>query len=367
MKIQFNRVNLSEAIAVVSRAVSTKSTLPALEGILIKASQGKLTLCGYDLDTGISTTVEARVEEPGQIVLPARVLFDIVKRMPSDIVSMTCDGKGLTELKGGVTEFSILGIPADEFPEFPQLTDAVAVDLPQNVLRSMINQTLFAVAQSDAKPVHTGTLFDLAGDSITLVSVDGYRLAMRRERAKIDKPMKFIVPGKTLAEISKILSDDDSITEILVSRKHIVFKIGTFSIISRLLDGEFLDYIAAIPKTATTFVSVGTREMIDSIERTSLLISDRIKSPLRVKFEEGKVTLSCLTSLGRAYDEMGGRVTGPTVEMGFNNRYLLDALRACECDSVRFEISGALSPMKVVPLDGDSFLFLVLPVRLKSE
>jgi DNA polymerase-3 subunit beta len=367
MKIQFNRTEFSEALSVVSRAVSAKSTIPALEGILIRASQGKVSLCGYDLDTGITTQIEARVEEPGEIVLSARVLFDIVKRMPGELVRLQSDAKGLTELKSGVAEFSILGMPAEEFPELPQVTETVSVTLEQSILRSMIEQTLFAVAQSDAKPVHTGTLFDLSGDAVTLVSVDGYRLALRQEQVKTGKPIRFIVPGKTLSEIVKILSDGEGTVELQLAKRHVLFHIGCYSVLSRLLEGDFLDYATAIPKGATTVVEAGTRELVDSIERTSLLISDRIKSPLRVKFGEEKISLSCFTSLGKAYDEIEGLVNGPPVEMGFNNRYLLDALRACGCDKIRLEISGALSPMKVLPLKGENFVFLVLPVRLKSE
>ena len=165
----------------------------------------------------------------------------------------------------------------------------------------------------------------------------------------------------------KLLGDDDSGVELQVSKKHILFTIGETSIVSRLLEGEFLDYNAAIPKDCSTTVKVSTRGLVSSIERTSLLISDRLKSPLRVVFDQGLVRMSCSTTIGKAYDECECQSQGPQVEMGFNNRYLMDALKNSEADMVKLEISGPLSPMKVVPLEGDSFLFLVLPMKLKTE
>ncbi|HAN44433.1 MAG TPA: DNA polymerase III subunit beta [Ruminococcaceae bacterium] len=358
---------LSEAVSNVSRAVSTKSTLSALEGILLKASGGSLTLTGYDLDMGISTSIEAYVKEEGEIVLSARLFFDMIKKMPSDKITITTSEKYLTTIKGDVTEYSILGIPANEFPELPVLNDTNTVAINQDILKSMIGQTLFAIATTDSKPVHTGSLFDIENNQITVVSVDGYRLAMRKEAAQTSQNLSFIVPGKTLAEVSKLLEEKDTPVEIKVSRKHIIFNIDGYMVVSRLLEGEFLDYKTAIPQNSTTTVNVTTRECIDCIERASLIISDRLKSPLKVSFENNAIKFSCTTAIGKAYDEIDCKVSGNPVEMGFNHKYLSDALRASECDEVRMEINGPLSPVKILPPSGDSFLFLVLPVRLKAE
>jgi DNA polymerase-3 subunit beta len=231
----------------------------------------------------------------------------------------------------------------------------------------MIRQTIFAVAESDAKPIHTGTLFELEKDKIRLVSVDGYRLAMREEKAQCDQELSFVVPGKTLGEVLKLLSDGDEELEILIGRRHIIFNIGNYRVISRLLEGEFLDYRAAIPASSSTEILVKTRSFIDSVERVSLLITDRLKSPLRCLFADNEIKVSCSTSIGRANDQFEAKINGNNVEMGFNNRYLLDALRNTEGDEVKIQLNGALSPMKVLPREGDSFLFLVLPVRLKNE
>jgi DNA polymerase-3 subunit beta len=372
MKIRCNRETFVEAISVVSRAVSTRATLPSLEGILLKAQDNAIELFGYDLDTGIVTNVEAHVDREGEIVLPARVLLEIVRKLPEEQMEFSVGDKFLTEIKSGFAQFTILGIDPADFPEFPSMGDTAAVSIAQNTLRSMIDQTLFAVAQSaqaDAKPVHTGTLFVLSeeNNSVTLVSVDGYRLALRRETCKIEESMRFIVPGRALSEMLRILPENDEKTKILVSKRHILFHVGPYEIFSRLLEGEFLDYMAAIPKKSDIRVRVSTREFIASIERAGLLISDRIKSPIRLQFSQDAIVLSCSTALGRVTDKIPAKTNGGPLEMGFNNRYLLDALRAAGCDEVTLEISGPLSPMKVVPLSGDGFLFLVLPVRLKNE
>ena len=200
-----------------------------------------------------------------------------------------------------------------------------------------------------------------------MVSVDGYRLALRREKANIDHKMNFIVPGKTLSDLQRLLDDSDDPVNIQVSKKHIIFEIGPCVVISRLLEGDFLNYRTAIPPDSSTTVSIQTRDLIDSIERTSLLISDRLRSPLKVAFGRNLIEISCSTTIGKAYDQAECSTEGAEVEMGFNNRYLLDALKASGCDKVKLEINGALSPMKIVPPEGDSFLFLVLPVRLKTD
>ncbi len=367
MKFTCSTASLSQAIARVSLAVSPKSTLPALEGILVTAKNNTLTLVGYNLELGITATLSAQVQEEGSIAIPAKLFSEIVRKTVSDEIAISCDQRFLVEIKGGVSEFTILGMSSMDFPELPTVGDGESVSIPENKLRSMVDQTLFAVAQNDAKPVHTGCLFLLEEQQATVVAVDGFRLALRREAAQSPKTMRFVVPGRSLNELLKLLGEEETPVDLQVSKKHILFTIGETSLISRLLEGEFLDYNAAIPKDCSTTVKVSTRGLSSSIERTSLLISDRLKSPLRVVFEDGLVKMSCSTTIGKAYDECQCETEGARVEMGFNNRYLMDALKNSDVDMVKLEISGPLSPMKVLPLEGDSFLFLVLPMKLKNE
>ena len=367
MKFTVNKSDITEAVSNIQRAVSTKTSIPALEGILLSATETGLELCAYDLELGITTVIPAFVMEPGKAVLSAKLFSDIVRRTPAETVTVSVDEKNMATLESGYSRFSIIGIPAEEFPELPKLSDSTQISLPGALLKSMIRQTLFAIAESDAKPIHQGSLFNMEKGVLDVFSVDGYRLAKRSEPIQFEEDLSFVVPGKTLSEILKLIKDSDDPVEISAGRRHILFKIDNYTVISSLLEGEFLNYKAAIPPDSQTEVVLKTREAIDSVERVSLLITDRLKSPVRCLFSDNELKLNCTTSMGRASDQLDVEMTGQSVEIGFNNRYLLEALRNTECDEVKVQLGGPLSPMKVVPKDGDSFLFLVLPVRLKSE
>lgn len=366
MKITCDKLKLNEAVLNIQRAVSSKSSVPALEGILIQAKENSVQLCGYDLELGITTYFECETEESGNIVLSAKLLGEIVRRLPAQTVTITTDEKLMTTIQSGETEYSIVGIPPQEYPELPAVGSDSTLKVQNSVLRSMIRQTLFAVAENDAKPIHTGTLFELEQNCLRLISVDGYRLAIREEPINCDLKTTFVVPGKTLGEVLKLLGNDEDEVELQIDRRHILFSIQNYTVISRLLEGEFLDYRAAIPSECSTELKVSTQNFISSVERVSLLITDRLKSPVRCIFGENEIHISCSTAIGRANDRLDAQITGNSLEMGFNNRFLLDALRNSECDEVRIQLNGPLSPMRILPREGNAFLFLVLPVRLKN-
>ena len=365
MRILCDRQSLVDAVSNVQRGVAAKSALPALEGILLRAYGSSLFLAGYDMELGITTTIEAQVSEPGEIVLTAKLFSEIIRKLPGEDVSIICNEKNNTTIRSGSSEFTIIGFSSDDYPELPSINDGAAVTVSQQVLKSMIRQTLFAVAQTDTRPVHTGVKFELENNNLRLIAVDGSRLAMRTETIKSTEQLSFVVPGKTLSEVLKLLNDSEETLYLTVGTRHIILEIGGYSVFSRLLDGEFLPYRKAIPAQATTTVRVKTRELIDAVDRASLVINDRLKSPLICRFKEDEISLSCITALGSANDSMFAKIEGRQEEMGFNSRFLLDALRNTESDEVVIELSGAQSPMKIVPVTGDSFLFLVLPVRLK--
>lgn len=369
MNIKCNSKELSEAVTNVQRAVSDKSTLSALEGILLRANNNNLYLCGYDLEFGISTNLNIQVLEEGEIILNARLLSDILRKNPGEIVEISTDEKNLTTIKSKNSNFSIIGIAAEEYPKLPDISDDVKINISGDILKNMIKQTTFAVADNDANPIHTGVLFEIFNDEIKMIAVDGYRLALRKEQIKLDENIEeqvsFVVPGKTLKEILSLINDDSNI-EIYIDKKHIIFNINGYKVISRLLEGKFLDYKAAIPKGNSTVVRVNTKDFINSVERVSLIIADRLKSPLKCIFKENEIKLSCTTAIGKASDEITAPCQGEEIEIGFNNRYLLDALKNSETDEVRIELTGPLSPMKILPKKGDNFIFLVLPVRLKG-
>jgi len=364
MNIRCERQSLIDAVSNVQRAVAAKSTIPALEGVLLRASGSSLFLAGYDLDLGITTTIEAEVKEPGSIVLTARLFGDIVRRLPNEIVTLETDSNLNATIRCGYSEFTLVGLSATDFAELPSVDDGIGFTFSQSTLKSMIRQTLFAVAQTDTRPVHTGTLFEIEGRQLRLVSLDGSRLALRNEPIDIDDTLQFVVPGKTLGEVLKLLSDEDKPLSVAVGKRHIVLEIDGYAVISRLLDGEFLPYRKTILQQVNTSISVNTRDFISAVERASLVIVDRVRSPLICQFKENQIQISCSTTLGSVNDQILCSMQGNVEEMGFNNRFLLEALKNVETDELRIELTGPYAPMKLLPVQGDSFLFLVLPVRL---
>jgi DNA polymerase III, beta subunit len=367
MKFTVQKSEMTEAVMNIQRAVSSKTSIPALEGILLNAVNNTLELNGYDLELGMNTIIPATVEEEGKSVLNAKLFCEIVRKSPAEHITISVDEKNMATIESGYSNFSIVGIPPEEFPEFPKIADGTALSISSELLKSMIRQTIFATAESDAKPIHQGCMFNIEKGQLDVVAVDGYRLAKRTEQIEFPEDISFVVPGKTLNEINKLIKDDQEDTKIFIGKRQIQFKIESYTVISSLLEGEFLNYKATIPAETTTEALVNTRETIESVERVSLLITDRLKSPLRCTFENDTLKILCTTSMGRANDSINVHMDGERLEIGFNNRYLLEALRNTECDEVRIQMNTPLSPMKIVPKEGDSFLFLVLPVRLKNE
>ena len=369
MNIVCDKSLLSAAIDGVGRAVTLRSSIPALEGILLKAEGFQLTLTGYDLELAITTTIEANVRESGEIVLSAKLLGDMVRRLPGEEITITTGEGGTASVKSGVAEFDILAMNAADFPDLPNPGADRTLSLAADTLREMIEKTLYAVSQEDKKPAHTGELFVIEEDKLTVVALDGYRLAIVERPVKADKHIRIIIPAKTLTELNKLLSEGDAPVYISANRRFVVFETGSYTILSRLIEGEFLNYANVIPAGYKTRAVLDTRDFIDTIERASLIITERLKNPLRILFgSDGKITVRCQTNLGKVVDEFEAKIEGEAVEIGFNNRYLLDALRNARCDQVALEMGGPLSPVKILPADGGgSFVYLVLPVRFKND
>ena len=368
MNIICDKTLLSAAIDGVSKAVTLRSTIPVLEGILLKAEGFQLTLTGYDLEMGIVTTIEANVKEPGEIVLNAKLLSSMVSRMPAGQITIQSAENGRTTIQSGVAQFEIQSMAATDFPELPNTGAEETLTIKTGVLRDMIERTLYAVSQDEKKPAHTGELFEIQPDKLTVVALDGYRLAIVERPVSAMKDIRIIVPSKTMTEVSHLLAnDDEEEVHICANRRYVVFMTAGYTIMSRLIEGEFLNYHNVIPDGSRTRVTLDTKEFIETIERASLIITERLKNPLRISFTESKVVVRCQTNLGRVVDEFNAQCEGDDVEIGFNNRYLLDALRNARTEQVRLEISGPLSPVKVLPAEGSDFLYLVLPVRFKND
>ena len=369
IKFSCEKVLLQSAIAVASRAVAQKSSIPALEGLLIHVDH-QLTVSGYNMQTGIRTKVSADVSSGGDIVLNARLFGDIIRRMPDDVITFTADDRMMVHVSCGDADFDILGLSAADYPELPDVEDEFAITLQQKKLRSMIEEVAFAVSTNESRPVHTGALFEINEKGLTMVAVDGFRLAVRRESVdRIDGgAFSFVAPGNALNEVKSICADTEDPAEVTLGKRHILFEVGQTQLICRRLEGEFLDYKNAIPRKNPITVIADTKSLIGSIDRVSVVISEKLKSPVRCLFEHDKVTLSAKTGNGEAKDVCRLSGDGDGLEIGFNNRYLMEALRYAPADTVKIELNTGISPAIIVPVDGEeNFLYMVLPVRLKSS
>lgn len=366
MKLTCERTLLAEAITGVSKAVLTSNNGSPLEGILFHAEGFSLTLTGYNEQLAITTTLEANVQQPGDALLSARLLGDMVRRLNAEDIELSCDDNCTATVKGGITEFNILGMNPASYPSLPSPATDHALDLPAAGLKEIVETTLYAVSLDDKKPAHTGELFVIEPEKLTVVALDGFRLAIMEKKVQADKEISVIIPAKTLSEAVKLFGDGDDAVQIAANRRYVVFSNERYTVISRLIEGEFLDYKRVIPDGCRTKVTVDARNFINVIERASLIITERLKNPLRITFD-GNITVRCETQLGRVVDELDAKVEGDALEIGFNNRYLLDALRNARCDRLVLELGGQLSPVKILPADGGDFLFLVLPVRFKND
>ena len=360
---------LTEVCLNVQRCIPAKAVLPHIEGILIRtAGESAIELSGFDLDLGVTTTLQVNVERAGAVVLNAKTFCDILRHLPGDTVVIDCDEKNVCTVRCGEMEYTLVSLSPEEYPELPKITNEITFQMAQNVMKDMIRQTIFAVSLDDSKAVHRGIKFEIDPGEIRMIALDGYRLAIRREFLEYNgEPFTFVAPAKTLAELIKLAGDDETFIVVKKGKRHISFSVNGYELISKLLEGEFLDYRAAIPTAKTAVVRVNTRNFIDSIERTSIIITEKMRSPLRFIFEEDQIKISVVTALGSANDRLAASVDGKRTEIGFNNRFLMDALRSADTDEVLINLNGPFSPAVILPPEGNSFLYLVLPVRIKNE
>lgn len=369
MKIICDTSSFTNTCLNIQRSIPAKAVLPHLEGILIETTEeNSVKLTGFDLDITVMTYFNVRVEEAGAAVLNAKTFCDILRHLPDNKVEISVNEKNICTIVSGEVEYTLISLNPAEYPDLPVLTDEIPMRMNAGVLKDMIKRTIFAVSPDDGRTVHRGVKFEVKTGEIQLVALDGYRLAIRKEFSDYNgNNLNFVVPTKTLYEVVKLAENDDDYIEISKGRRHIMFNMNGYRLISKLLEGEFLDYTTAFPKGKNATVRVNTKNLIDCIERTSIIITEKVRSPLKCIFENDELKLSAVTALGSASDRIDVSIDGERNEIGFNNRFLLDALRSCDTDEVLVELNGSLSPAVIVPPDGDSFLYLILPVRIKTQ
>ena len=366
MKFTCEKALLVSAVSVAGRTVSPKSTIPCLEGILLRAGVG-VQLTGFNLETGITVKVEADVKEAGVCVMPARLFFDIIRKLPDEEVTVEVDDKLQVSIRGGVSSFKITAMDAEDYPELPEVNAEQGIAIPQEAMRNMIGGTIFSVSENQARPIHTGCLIEVKDDGVTMVAVDSFRLARRtwHSETPLGRTEKFVVPATGLREVEKILSETDEPAVFTLGAKHILFEIGNATLVCRILEGEFIDWRRVVPTGSPTVLTANVAELMSSIERVSLIVSEKVKSPVRCTFGDNIADFKTVNTIGSAHDTCTIAGQGGDLEIGFNCRYLLDALRAVPSEEVTLELSNGLSPIVFTPVDDKfDFAYMVLPVRL---
>jgi len=369
MRFTCEKSMLVTGLNITGRTVAQKSALSALEGILCQATNG-LSLTGFNMETAITYKIDADVSDMGQCVLPAKLFGDIIRRLPEGPVTVVVDDNFKVSIRAGYASFTISAESAEDYPELPDVGSGRSIRIPQTALKELIGGTIFSVSENQGRPIHTGVKFEVENDTISAIAVDGFRLARRTYHTEEEtgRQMSFVVPAQGLKEVEKILQDAEEDAAFTLGTKHIMFNVGDATIICRLLEGEFLDWRRVVPTNCPIKLVADVAELTSSIERVGLIVSEKYKSPVRCVFSDQVVLLKTNTTIGAAEDRCSLAGDGKELEIGFNVRYLCDALRAVPGDEVVLELTNGLSPIVMTPVEGSKhdFSYMVLPVRIAN-
>lgn len=367
MRFTCNKNDLCNAIAHVLKAVSAKSPVPVMEGICIQMQEQQITLTGYNLEIGIRTTIPAECEDQFTFVLNARLFSEMTRRMSGTEITCEIEETLNATLISENTRYQLSAMSAEEFPELPVVETMAKTSVSQQMLRSMLQESGFAASVKEDKPILTGELFESREGIFFVVAMDRYRLALRQEKIQDMADFHFVVPKKALNELISILKDDaDQPCEFSTNGKHIVFSVNGFELFARLLEGQFHNFRTSIPAESKTSVVMYKKDIMACAERCSLLINEKNKAPMRCVFADGYLEISCKTGIGAVNDRIPADIDGESLTIGFSNKYLLEALRSCQCDKLRFQMSGSNKVIKITPIDDESFIYLIMPIQLKN-
>ena len=378
MKIVFDKAALCEAVAPLMGAVSSKNTYAAVEGILITTlGANKCSLTSFDLDKGFYATLDAKVEEEGSFIINGTKFNQIIRILPEGDLILSVDNRFSAKISCGKSEFELNALDGREFPSIPEFKGEHKFTVQQGVLRSMISETNFAVAQNEGRAVLNGLYFVMDGGKIKVVACDGNRLAIREKECELvsdnEVNVKFNLPGKAVLELLKNLKDNEDDVTVSVSRKNAIFAFDGYTFFTRLIEGDYLEYERFIPKESKIFVTVNTEQYIRSLERASLVSEDKsvgtARSYVKCSFTDSELKITSNSANGRVYDEVKIEKVGDDLDIGFSCKLLLDALRACGTEEVKLAMNTPLSCMVIRPAEevpGDDYLYLVLPIRMKD-
>jgi DNA polymerase-3 subunit beta len=364
MKLTIDRRELARAVDFVSKAAAKKADISVVEGILIDVLPKEVTLTCYNLSLGIITKVAAATIDTGSLCLDAKTFAEIVKKLPEEKIEIESDGKKI-KIKSGESEFNLMGMDATQFPELPEIDAKDSFGIDPKTLSDMIRQTIFSVSKiSSSKVVHTGVKFEGDNGFLRLISTDGFRLSYRETPS--DANVEFVVPADALYEVAKMCKETFEAVNIYKAKRHILFRIGEFTVISRLLEGDFLKYQTIISGSSGISTKVNTDSLLEALNRVSIIISDKTLSPLRACFGDNKISLEAATALASGVEVVPVDGYADNIEMGLNAGFFAEALKATEKDDIMIEIKDPLSPVMLKPKEGSGFCYLILPVRLKK-
>jgi len=370
MKLVFRKDYLLNGINIVAKAIPSKTTMSILECILIDASTGEIKLTGNDMELGIETKVKGDILEKGKIALDAKLFYEIIRRLPESEskVTITSDERFSTVIECENSVFNIQGRDGDEFSYLPFIEKDNYICLSQFTLKETIRQTIFSTAQNDSNKMMAGELLEVKDDVLKVVSLDGHRISIRNIKLNDHyADVKVIVPGKTLSEISKILSGDNE-KEILIyfSKNHILFEFDHTIVISRLIEGEYFRIDHMLSNDYETQVKINKRDFMDNIDRAMILIRDSDRKPIILNVEDHNVNMKVKSSFGSMSADVIAHKTGKDIMIAFNPKFLLDALRVIDDEEVDLYMMSPKSPCFIKDEDG-SYIYLILPVNFIAE
>ena len=368
MKFKCSQQSLSKALNIVSKAVTARTTIPILKGILLNVTKdGKLVLSASDLDLSIEKTIkDVEVEEEGSVVVLAKLFTDIIRKLPSEDILIELSENKNVLIKTATSEFNILGLSPDEFPKIGEIEEEEKLVFGKDIFKEMIRKSAFSASIDDSKGIIVGVLIELEENCTNMVALDGFRMAVIREEMKNEEMKKIVISAKILNEISKILSDIESEEDInlLLGKNKAILNLENIKIVIRLLEGEFIKYKDILPTEQKCKVIVNKALLYESMERASLLSREGKNNLIRFKVDGNLLTITSRSEEGNVKEEILVIQDGSDVEIGFNSKYVMDVLKAIDDEDIVLEMVSSVKPCVIKPTEGNSFEYLVLPVRI---
>ena len=367
MKLVCTKSNLLNGVQIVSRAVSNKTTMSILECIMVDASKGIITLTANDMDLGIETIIEGNILEKGVIALDAKIFLEIVRKLPDSDITIETDSSYKTLITCEKAKFTIIGKSGEDFSYLPVVEKEDSIMISQFTLKEVVRQTIFSISDNDNNKLMTGELFEINGDEMKIVSLDGHRISIRKIQLKESySPKKVVVPGKTLNEVSKILPGGaDSDVTISFTEKHIVFDFENTTVVSRLIEGEYFRIDQMLSSDYETKVKINKKELLNCIDRATLLVKEGDKKPIIINIIDGSMELKINSILGSMNEDIDIEKQGKDMMIGFNPKFLIDALRVIDDEEVELYMVNPKAPCFIKNPE-ESYIYLILPVNFTT-